>query len=199
MVRYNYPNDRRNADGAIPVYIVAGPGIPDSSGRLPNIQNNANGAIPINMLAGPPTTPNSGAIPVRIVAGPGTPVNGKFPSDQGQDAGAIPVYNSTASNAMPVWQAGPAPLPPPVVTPSIFTLPTPTANPSVIGTCTATNGPVTWSPGANASPLTVSIAAGSGQLVSMNGATVGPGTYQFNVIATNSSGFGAETITVNYT
>jgi hypothetical protein len=95
MPAIKYPNDRTNRAGAIPVYIVATPPV---GPPWPNKQNN--GAIPVSFGTAP-TTPNSGAIPVRIVTntGPGP----EWPSDQGQDDGAIPVYNSPAG--MPVWDA----------------------------------------------------------------------------------------------
>jgi hypothetical protein len=83
-----YPNDRTNPAGAIPVYIVAGPG-----GK----------AIPVNFLSGP-SGPNFGPIPVNIVAGPGTP---PFGNDQGNPNNAIPVYE--AGDGIPVWAATGAP------------------------------------------------------------------------------------------
>jgi hypothetical protein len=79
-----YPNDRTNPAGAIPVYLSSSPK-----------------AIPIQVFSGA-ATPNSGPIPIRIVAGPGTPPIG---NDQSNDNNAIPVYESTAANAMPVWDA----------------------------------------------------------------------------------------------
>lgn len=84
----NYPNDRTNPEGAIPVFIVGGP---------------VGGAIPINIFAGPVGV-NSGPVPIRVVAGPGLAGG----SDQGIDANAIPVYESAAPNAMPVWNVAPA-------------------------------------------------------------------------------------------
>jgi hypothetical protein len=100
MANYNYPNDRMNPAGAIPVYIVAQPtgGFNPSP---PNAQNNAQGAIPVNIVAAP-TVPYAGAIPVRVVAAPG--IGPTWPSDQGQDAGAIPVWSSTDPKAIPVWR-----------------------------------------------------------------------------------------------
>jgi hypothetical protein len=90
-----YPNDRTNPAGAIPVYMVV---TPPPGPPWPNKQNN--GAIPVNFVS-VGTSAASGPIPVRIVAntGPGP----EWPSDQGQDDGAIPVYNSPAG--MPVWDA----------------------------------------------------------------------------------------------
>jgi hypothetical protein len=98
MPAIKYPNDRRDPAGAIPVYMVAAP---PPGPPWPNKQNN--GAIPVSFGAAP-ITPNAGAIPVRIIA-TGSPPDaaGEWPSDQGQDAGAIPVYNSPAG--MPVWDA----------------------------------------------------------------------------------------------
>jgi hypothetical protein len=99
-----YPNDRTNPAGAIPVYIVAGPG-----GK----------AIPVNFLDGPVSS-NSGPIPVNVVAGPGTP---PFGSDQGNPNNAIPVYED--GNGMPVWAATGTPplaiaenITPPLITPA---------------------------------------------------------------------------------
>jgi hypothetical protein len=94
-----YPNDRNNPAGAIPVYLVGGPG-----GK----------AIPVNFVAGGATGgPASGPIPVYVTAGPGTP---PFGTDQGNPNNAIPVYISGAPNAMPVWDTAPAPPPIPVNT-----------------------------------------------------------------------------------
>jgi hypothetical protein len=136
----NYPNDRRNAAGAVPVYVVA----PPTNPPWPNAQNNPNGAIPVNFVAAP-TTANAGAIPVRIVAGSGP--GPKFPNDQGNDAGAIPVYDD--ADGMPVWAA--AGLPPPGSLPVNITLPsiTPTGIQSSGTTLTAnpgiwTNSPTTY-------------------------------------------------------
>jgi hypothetical protein len=84
MSAIQYPNDRTNPAGAIPVYIEAGP---------------VGKAIPV-VFEAPPTTPNAGPIPVRVVAAPGT-LHG---SDQGIDANAIPVYASVSPKAMPVWR-----------------------------------------------------------------------------------------------
>ncbi|HSY77768.1 MAG TPA: hypothetical protein VK890_12960, partial [Bacteroidia bacterium] len=92
----SYPNDRTNAAGAMPVYVVPPP-VPGPP--WPNKQNT--GGIPVNFTTAP-TSPNSGAIPVRVVTGTGS--GPSWPSDQGQDAGAIPVYNDPAG--MPVWDAG---------------------------------------------------------------------------------------------
>lgn len=78
-----YPNDRSNPAGAIPIYLVAGPG---------------GGAIPVNFLAGA-TGVASGPIPVRVVAGPGT----AHGSDQSIDANAVPAYED--GSGMPVWLA----------------------------------------------------------------------------------------------
>jgi hypothetical protein len=94
-----YSNERDNAAGAIPVYIVA---TPIRNLNPPNEQDNVQGAIPIQMVA-PSTSPTAGAIPVRVV---GDTSSGPWPSDQGQDAGAIPVYISASPKAMPVWDAG---------------------------------------------------------------------------------------------
>jgi hypothetical protein len=77
-----YPNDRTNPAGAIPVFLSADPK-----------------AIPIQIFAGA-TGRNFGPVPVRIVAGPGT---SPFGNDQSVNNNAIPVYESTAANAMPVW------------------------------------------------------------------------------------------------
>jgi hypothetical protein len=107
----SYPNDRNNPAGAIPVYIVAGPG-----GK----------AIPVNFLAGGATGgSNSGPIPVYVVAGAGAP---PFGSDQGNPNNAIPVYISGAPNAMPVWDTAPAPPPIPVNTTPPSITPTGTIN-----------------------------------------------------------------------
>lgn len=100
----SYPNARNNPAGAIPVYMA--PSNPK--------------AMPIIIMAGA-TGPASGPIPIRIVAGP----TGPGGTDQGVDANAIPVVESGAANAMPVWVAGgvaPGPVPenttPPSITPS---------------------------------------------------------------------------------
>jgi hypothetical protein len=90
-----YPNDRTNAAGAMPVYVIPPP-VPGPP--WPNKQNT--GGIPVNFTTAP-TSPNVGAIPVRVVTGTGA--GPSWPSDQGQDAGAIPVYNDPAG--MPVWDA----------------------------------------------------------------------------------------------
>ena len=95
-----YPNDRRNPEGAIPVYIVAAPVKPP----WPNNRGNSAAAIPI-IFGAQPVSPNVGPIPVRVVAGAGT---APFGSDQGIDNNAIPVYESTAANAMPVVNVAPA-------------------------------------------------------------------------------------------
>jgi hypothetical protein len=97
-----FPNDRRNAAGAIPVYIVPPPLV---GPPWPNKQNN--GAIPVNFV-GPPIIPNGGAIPVYISpgAGPGP----KWPNNQNNPLGAMPVYNSPGG--MPVWDVGASPPPP---------------------------------------------------------------------------------------
>jgi hypothetical protein len=92
---FNYPNARNNPAGAVPVYIVTAP-----TPGPPWPSNQITGGIPV-IFGTAPTTPNAGAIPVRVVAGTGP--GPKWPSDQGQDAGAIPVFNSVAANAMPVW------------------------------------------------------------------------------------------------
>lgn len=97
----SYSNARNNPQGAVPVYIVAPP---TPSTNPPNMQNNAQGAIPVNIIA-QGSSPISGPIPVRVVAGPGTPDSkGRFPNDQGNNAGAIPVYQSISPKAMPVWR-----------------------------------------------------------------------------------------------
>jgi hypothetical protein len=104
---YNYSNDRRNAAGAIPVYIVPTPPI---GPPWPNKQNN--GGIPVSFGAAP-IAADSGPIPVRVVATGSAPdAEGRWPNDQGQNAGAIPVYNSPVG--MPVWDVGIAPINPPV-------------------------------------------------------------------------------------
>ena len=106
-----YPNDRTNAAGAIPVYVVAGPG---------------GGAIPVNFMAGA-GSPASGPVPVYVTGGPGTPPIG---SDQGNPNNAIPVYISGAGDAMPVWDVAPAPPP----------IPVNTTPPSITPTGTVTSG-----------------------------------------------------------
>ena len=80
-----YPNDRTNPAGAIPVYYGAAP----PAGK----------AIPIIVMPGAIGVAH-GPIPVRVVA---APVNPPYPNDQGNDASAIPVYDSVAPHAMPVW------------------------------------------------------------------------------------------------
>jgi hypothetical protein len=106
-----YPNDRNNPAGAIPVYLVGGPG-----GK----------AIPVNFIAGGATGgPASGPIPVYVTAGPGIP---PFGTDQGNPNNAIPVYISGAPNAMPVWDTAPAPPPIPVNTTPPSITPTGTLN-----------------------------------------------------------------------
>jgi hypothetical protein len=186
MSRYFYPNDRRDPDGAIPVYIVPAP---TPGPPWPSKQNN--GAIPINMMP-VGTLPNAGPIPVRVVAGTGP--GPSWPSDQGQDAGAIPCYNS--ANGMPVWDAtGAPPLPPPIITSLSFTNTVPfISDIEPLGNMTATNGPIEWSLGANATPYTFIISRISGQIVITDGLSVVPGTVQINVIATNSSGFDVQPI-----
>lgn len=77
----SYPNARNNAAGAIPVYLSSSPK-----------------AMPI-VISTEPANAYSGAIPVRMVAAPSGPGG----TDQGVDANAIPVVESTAPNAMPVW------------------------------------------------------------------------------------------------
>jgi hypothetical protein len=97
MALYNYPNDRRNPAGAIPVYIVA---VPPVGPPWPNKQNT--GAIPV-LFTTAPIVADSGAIPVRVIATGSPPdAEGRWPSDQNQSAGAIPVYNSPIG--IPVWQ-----------------------------------------------------------------------------------------------
>lgn len=197
VAKYNYPNDRRNPAGAIPVYMVAAPA---PGPPWPSKQNN--GAIPV-IFGAAPTKANAGAIPVRVVAGTGP--GPKWPSDQGQNAGAIPVYNSVSPKAMPVWDAsGPPPLPPPVINSTAFTNSFDnlivSGGVDVVGTCTATNGPVQWSMGTNSSGLTLLLSAGSGQLVITNGLTVvRDQEYHANIIATNPSGFDVEEITMIWT
>jgi hypothetical protein len=101
-----YPNDRRNTAGAIPVYMVPTPPV---GPPWPNKQNT--GGIPISIVAAP-ISADSGAIPVRFVAGGSAPdAEGRWPSDQGLGAGAIPVYTSPAG--MPVWDA--TGIPPPAI------------------------------------------------------------------------------------
>jgi hypothetical protein len=190
MSRFFYSNDRRDATGAIPVYMVA---TPPAGPPWPNKQNN--GGIPVNFVP-VGTEAASGPIPVRIVAGTGP--GPTWPSDQGQDAGAIPVFNSPAG--MPVWDAtGTPPLPPPVITSLSFTNPLPIADIDLIGICTADNGPIEWSLGANATPLNLVLGRLNGQLVITNGLIVTPGTYNVTIIATNSSAFDAEGIDIIYT
>jgi hypothetical protein len=102
-----YPNDRRNSVGAIPVYMVP---TPSPGPPWPNKQNN--GGMPV-FFTSAPTAADSGAIPVRVVATGGAPdAEGRWPNDQGQNAGAIPVYNSPVG--MPVWDVGIPPTSPPV-------------------------------------------------------------------------------------
>lgn len=81
----NYPNARSNPAGSIPVYLSSDPK-----------------AVPIVMSAEPPTDA-TGPIPVRFVA---APAPGSTSTDQGSDAGALPVVISSAPNAMPVWDIG---------------------------------------------------------------------------------------------
>ena len=54
------------------------------------------------MSAEPPTDA-TGPIPVRFVA---APAPGSTSTDQGSDAGALPVVISSTPNAMPVWDIG---------------------------------------------------------------------------------------------
>jgi hypothetical protein len=91
----NYPNACANAAGAIPVYVVATPAV---NYDPPNYQGNILGAIPVNVTT---ISANPNAIPINIVATP-TPSGG---NDQGVITNAIPVYYSSANNAMPVWNA----------------------------------------------------------------------------------------------
>jgi hypothetical protein len=164
-----YPNDRTNPAGAIPVYIVSGPG-----GK----------AIPVNFLAGP-VSPNSGPIPVYVTGGAGTP---PFGTDQGNPNNAIPVYISGAPNAMPVWDTAPAPPPVPVNTtpPSITPIGTVTsgtvltANPGIW-----TNAPIgfdyQWT--RNGNPIAGANGAIYTTVVADRGATLG-----LNVAADNDGG-----------
>ena len=172
-----YPNARNNPAGAIPVYLSSSPK-----------------AMPI-VLSSAPTTPAAGAIPVRIVAAPSGPGG----TDQGVDANAIPVVESTASNAMPVYNVGAAPPLPPEVVESTFTRAFATTNPPVaLGTCTVVSGTVNWSiidPGG----LNLIIAAGSGQLLLMSLAGASVGTFYAVVQAANSDGVGQGTITIEFT
>lgn len=92
-----YPDGRINPAGAIPVYYVATPPVDSTP---PNGQNNILGAIPVITTAIPPGTDLAGAIPVRVVAAPGV---GPWTNNQGLATGGIPVYESVATNAMPVW------------------------------------------------------------------------------------------------
>jgi hypothetical protein len=77
-------------------YYVSAPTNPP----YPNAQNNIGVAIPVVTASVPPTTDLAGAIPVRVVSAPGV---GPWVNDQGLNTGGIPVYESTAANAMPVW------------------------------------------------------------------------------------------------
>jgi hypothetical protein len=191
-VPYNYPNDRRNGDGAIPVYTVA---TPQPGPPWPNKQNT--GAIPITIVAAP-ITANAGAIPVRFVVATGPGPN--WPSDQGQDAGAIPVYNSVAANAMPVWDAsGPAPIPPPVITTAGFINTLPLTDVVIVGTCQATNSPTGWTVNNNGTILNLQISVGSGQLILLNGTSITADAYDVIVGCYNVSGFDSKHIYVIYT
>lgn len=192
MAQYNYPNARNNPNSAIPVYIVAAP---TPAPRYPNKQNNPQGAIPVNFVA-QPTTPDSGAIPVLVVAGPGVPdSNGRWPSDQRQARGAIPVFNSTSTKAMPVWNAVPLPAPPIVINADFHT------NTSLnvgqdVGTVTAYNNPTGWSiisgnPNGNMFVITY-----NGRIVLLYG-PIPPGVYTLTVQATNADGSGQGFVTIH--
>jgi hypothetical protein len=175
-----YPNDRTNPAGAIPVYFSSGPK-----------------AIPIKTFSSSAGR-NFGPIPVRVVAGPGSPPIG---SDQGDDNNVIPVFESTASNAMPVWDAAPvAPIQPPVVSQSEFSYTLPViGGVDSLGNCIATNLPVIWNLIDDQTGL-CRISSGSGQLVIIDPNDVAaPGTYLLTVQATNSGGNGLGTIRVNLT
>jgi hypothetical protein len=191
MSRYFYSNDRRDPTGAMPVYMVAAPAV-----GPPWPSNQLTGGIPVSFQA-VGISPNSGPIPVRIVAGTGP--GPRWPSNQGDNAGAVPVYNSPAG--MPVWDAtGAPPLPPPLITSFSFTntVPFPT-DIEPLGNMTGTNGPIEWSLGANSTPYNFLISRTSGQIVLTNALSVVPGSVQINVIATNSSGFDMQPITLIFT
>jgi hypothetical protein len=176
-----YPNDRSNPNAAIPVYIVAGP-----IGK----------AIPVNFLVGAPVGPDFGPFPVRVAL-----AGGGGGTDQGVDANAIPVYLSTSANAMPVWDIAPAaPVLPPEVDEVTFTLELPVqSGVDVVGSCTATNGPVTWYLASDETGL-CRMTTGSGQIVIVDPtASAVPGTYALLVEATNPGGIGQGTMTLELT
>jgi hypothetical protein len=136
-----YPNDRRNAAGAIPVYMVPTPPV---GPPWPNKQNT--GGIPVFFTVAP-IAADSGPIPVRVVAGGSAPdAEGRWPNNQGLGAGAIPVYNSP--NGMPVWDATGTPppaIPVNVIPPSIGPLgPVSAGTGLYINTGTWTNNPMSF-------------------------------------------------------
>jgi len=115
-----YPNARNNPAGAIPVYLSV-----------------ASNAMPIVMEV-QPIGFESGPIPVYFVT---APINPPYPNDQGNPASAIPVIESVAPNAMPVWETGIAPPSAPVNT--ILPVISPTGPVAHGATLTVNNG--TWS------------------------------------------------------
>jgi hypothetical protein len=183
-----YPTDRTNPGGAIPVYICPTPPL------IPNPPNNKDlpaGAVPVSFVAAGNSL-DSGPIPVRTTTNPGPPF--PWPSDQGQNRAAIPVYDSPIG--VQVWITNAVGSP--IVNEVTFTQPlADVLIPDVLGVCTATNNPSRW---AIVESLELSvIISGSGQLVitSLDGATLG--THDIIVSASNAGGTGTGTITVEFT
>lgn len=90
------PTSPNALDAAIPVLIVAGPGVPDSNGRWPSNQRNINGAIPVyNSLTGMPVWSAVPGLAPPIV------INADFYTNTslgvGQDIGTVTAYNSPTS------------------------------------------------------------------------------------------------------
>jgi hypothetical protein len=176
-----YPNARNNPAGAIPVYVVAGAG-----GK----------AIPANFLVGATVGPDFGPFPVRVAL-----AGGGGGSNQGVDANAIPVYLSTAANAMPVWDTAPYVPAPPIITTLSFTNGQPSGDIDVVGQMAATNAPSapgTWAIVSNATMLTLILQAITGQMVITNGMSISAGTYEIEVSATNTDGTDIQTIQIIY-
>jgi hypothetical protein len=190
-----YPNDRRSSAGAIPVYMVPTPPV---GPPWPNKQNT--GGIPV-FFTGAPTAADSGAIPVRVVTGPNLPdTEGRWPNDQNNPAGAIPVYNSPVG--MPVWDAGATPVNPPVnvilprITPAgSFSVGTVLSMSTGLWTNNPTSYMYTWRRngvsigGANANTYTTVLAdAGStidGVMLAINSVGSGVGTLTANQVFVN--------------
>jgi hypothetical protein len=176
-----YPTARDDPAGAIPVYIVAAP-----DGK----------AIPVNFLVGAPVGPDFGPIPVRVVLGAGS-----GGSDQGNDASAIPVYLSTAADAMPVWDTAPYVPAPPIITTLSFTNGQPSGDIDVVGMMQAINAPGapgTWAIVSNATMLALILQATNGQMVITNGLSIPAGDYEIEVSATNTDGTDLQTIHLIY-